>query len=143
MNKFWLLSFMFLLSACQPSTPDPNLEVTLTFINDQAQDWILESVTGASDVGTIGAKDTALTLSINTRYTIVNKGGAGHPFQLLNSNIILLSELGGGSFENDPEVNFEDSNDSISFTLTQALADVLDSYNCAFHSAMSGDIDSK
>jgi hypothetical protein len=146
MNKFYFMALGFILllglSACQPSNPDldPNPTVTLTFINDGSQDWILENVEGATGVGTVGAKDTPLTLSINTRYTLVNNGGGGHPFQLLDSNIILLSELDEGSFENDPTVKFVDGDNSISFTLTQALADVLDSYNCAFHIAMSGPI---
>ena len=140
------MGFLLLIGlwGCQPSkNPQPTPEVILTFINEGAENWILKDVQGATDIGTIGAKDTALTLSVNTRYTIVNKGGLGHPFQLLNGNTVLLSELGGGSFEDDSEVNFTKGNSSISFTLTQALADVLDTYNCAFHLDMSGKISNK
>lgn len=117
--------------------------VALTFTNEGAIHWVLESVKGASDVATIGAKDPTLTLSVGTRYTIINKAGPGHPFQLLNGDTFLLSEFNEGTFENDPEVDFEDGDGFIRFTLTQKLADEVDRYNCIFHSEMSGAISLK
>lgn len=142
---YFLIGTLLILGlwACQPSnsTPDPKpKEVILTFNAENPIEWILEDVQGATDAGTIGGKNTSLTLNLGTRYTIVNKGGASHPFQLLDSTIILLSEYSAGNFANDPDVNFEETSDGFSFTLSQELANVLDSYNCAFHSSMTGSI---
>jgi hypothetical protein len=145
MRIFYLLfGLVLVLAACQPSQdtdpdPDPAPEVTITFNSEDFQDWILEDVEGAN-VGTIGAKDPTLTLSVGTRYTIINKDGLAHPFQLLDGFTILLSEQNEGSFANDSEVRFEDGEGLIRFTLTQNLAEVLDSYNCFLHLAMTGSI---
>jgi hypothetical protein len=146
MRIFYLLIGMLLilgLWACQPSktTPDPQPTVTISLNSQDTQDWLLEDAQEAN-VGTIGAKDPTLTLSVGTRYTIINKAGITHPFQLLDGTTILLSENGGGDFEDDATVNFEKKSGSISFTLSQELANVLDAYNCAYHPAMAGKITS-
>ncbi len=143
---YFLIGMLLIMSlwACQPSKPkaDPQPTVTISLNSQDIQDWILEDVQGAQ-VGTIGAKDPTLTLSIGTRYTILNKAGPIHPFQLLDGTTILLSENGGGSFEDNPVVDFEKKSGSISFTLTQELANVLDAYNCLYHTSMTGTITSE
>jgi hypothetical protein len=136
-----LVGFLLILGlwACQPNDSNEK-EVTLTLTNEGAINWVLESVEGATDVGTIGAKNPPLTLTVGTRYTIVNKAGLGHPFQLLKDTTFLLSEFNEGTFENDPDVDFEDGENFIRFTLTQKLADEVNRYNCTLHPEMAGDI---
>jgi len=52
----------------------------------------------------------------------------------------LLSQDAEGSFEDDPDVGWEDTDDSVTFTATDALAAELDGYVCTVHPAMEGGV---
>ena len=120
---------------------DPDDEIiTLTFSAADNNDYTFEGATG--EVGAVeGAADPALTFEVGQRYRIENLASAAHPFELLDgeaefgSDVVLLSqrEEEDGSFEDDSKVAFETDDSSMTFTLTQALADVLSAYRCEFH----------
>ena len=77
------------------------------------------------------------------RFTVTNRGAAGHPFQLLDANDnVLIAAGGGGTLQDDADANVvvDDAEGTISFTLTGALAAQVAAYICEFHPSMVGDI---
>ena len=100
--------------------------------------WQVVTVDGGT-VGNPMGNNPDLVLEVGIRYRIVNQVGAFHPFELLtlgaapSNDEVLLSEKADGSFEADPDVDFQDEAGSVSFTLTPALAAALSGYRCGIH----------
>jgi plastocyanin len=93
-------------------------------------------------VGTSGGDNPTITLETGVRYTISNEGWSTHPLALRDeSGSILLSQSTIGEFENDGDVNWSDSGSTLSFTLTDELANRISSYICTVHSNMVGQIE--
>jgi hypothetical protein len=121
---------------------------TFVFGNDGFIDYILTSVSDAA-LGTAGTADPTITLLVGSRYTMTVTSYTFHPIELITQSsgaeedTVLLS-MGStvGSFESDTAIDFQnDGAGTIAFTLTQALADLLDGYRCANHpDAMRGNI---
>ncbi|HFU74445.1 MAG TPA: hypothetical protein ENK65_02715 [Helicobacteraceae bacterium] len=117
----------------------------ITLGNNGASDYTINAVSHA-DVATLNASDPVLYLRAGERYTFKVVDFNGHPLELRNSSGSVLLAMGTatGTFEATDAVNFSDDNaGTISFTLTQALADQLSAYRCKFHASMSGDIEIK
>jgi len=98
-------------------------------------------------VTTPGGDDPTLTLSAGWRYEVVNTAAASHPFELVQlgatdaADAVLLSQSGAGSREADAAVAWLESGPTLRFTLSAALAQVLDGYRCAVHpSSMRGNV---
>ena len=126
------------LVACSQNTP-AETSVLLAFTATNAQDYVY---TGDSSVAVVNAEDPALTLTVGTRYKVMNDVRTLHPFEFItrgadaSTDVVLLSELSDGlAFESDPDVNFVVDESGFSFTLTAQLAAQLDGYRCAFHPA--------
>jgi hypothetical protein len=90
-------------------------------------------------VETSGGENPTITLETGVRYTISNEGWSIHPLAFRDeSGSILLSQRSEGEFENDGDVNWSDSGSTLSFTLTDELANEISSYICTIHGSMQG-----
>ena len=80
-----------------------------------------------------------IALTVGETYEIRNPWYGTHPFELMNGDVVLLSQLNQGVFMDDQDVNWSNVGGNMSFTLTQNLADQLTTYRCINHPiAMSG-----
>jgi hypothetical protein len=124
------------------AAPAEEGEVTITLDNVGDDAWVLTSAEGET-VAEEGQENPTLTLSVGTRYRIVNEGGAEHPldFRAEDNTFLLAQGNIEGEFEDDQEVNWQDDVGEVSFTLTQELADQLAVYYCTVHPDMRGDIE--
>jgi plastocyanin len=78
---------------------------------------------------------------VGTRYRFVNNGGGAHPLGFQNaSDEYLLNQDGSGSLEDDADINYQEDNEGVTFTYTQALADAVDAYRCTVHASMEGSV---
>jgi plastocyanin len=115
-------------------------DVTITINNVGSSEWEVTSVEGASGVAGSGNNPT-LTLTVGTRYRFVNNGGGAHPLGFQNaSDEYLLNQDGSGSLEDDADINYQEDNEGVTFTYTQALADAVDAYRCTVHASMEGSV---
>lgn len=124
-----------------PTSGNATANITINNVGSSA--WRFTDVEGTGvDVQT-GIDNATLTLDEGGRYTITNLGASGHPFQLRDaSGNVLIAARGGGSLQNDEDVNVvvDEGNGTITFTLTGALADQVATYICEFHPSMVGDL---
>jgi hypothetical protein len=68
-------------------------------------------------------------------------GSSSHPLEFFDAaGDPLLSQSAEGSFESDPAVGWEDTDSTVSFTVTASLAAELDGYICTIHSSMEGGV---
>lgn len=117
---------------------DPE-RVEVVLDNVGANAW--ELVSADEDVGEEGVDNPELTLQEGTRYTFVNRGSGPHPLEFRDANgNSLLSQQGTGSYETDADVNYEENDEDMIFTLTEPLAEDLNSYICTAHPSMEGSI---
>jgi len=114
---------------------------TFTMNNVGASAWEVSS-TNEEYVETSGGNNPTITLETGIRYTISNEGWSAHPLAFRDeSDSILLSQSSEGEFENDGDVNWSASGSTLSFTLTDELANRINSYICTVHSSMVGQIE--
>ena len=114
---------------------------TFTMDNVGSSAWEVSSA-DEEYVETSGGENPTITLETGVRYTISNEGWSIHPLAFRDeSGSILLSQSSEGEFENDGDVNWSDSGSTLSFTLTDELADRINSYICTVHSRMVGQIE--
>jgi len=116
------------------------IDVDITNLGTDA--WVVSEVEGADDFADPGLENPTFSMEVGQRYSFNNDGWPDHPFAFLDSNgNPLLTQDGTGSFESDSAVAWEDTGDEFAFTLTQALAAEIDSYQCEVHSGdMRGDV---
>ncbi len=125
-----------------PELPEETTTVSMTVGNDENSAYFVNEI-NPSDAGVtnLNENNSTWTLEVGTRYVLTVTGASAHPFEIRNSEgDALLSMDANGSFESDPDVNFETSGTEFSFTLTQALADEIADYICTVHGSMVGDI---
>lgn len=123
--------------------PPASADAEITINNVGSSAWVIEKIEGTRANATLNEENTTLSLEEGGRYTIINLGAAGHPFQLRDANgNVLISATGNGSLQddNDARVVIDEQEGSITFTLTGALASNVSTYNCAPHAAMEGAI---
>lgn len=121
--------------------PPSGADAEITINNVGSTAWIFEAIEGSGAGATLNEENTPLTLDGGGRYTIINLGAAGHPFQLRDSNgNVLIAATGDGSLQDDTDANvvLDEQEGSITFTLSGALADNVATYNCQPHAAMEG-----
>lgn len=124
-----------------PAGQEMQPDVTVTIDNVGASAWVVTDVQGASGVATQDENNATITLTPGTRYRFINNGGSAHPLGFQDANdAYLLREGGSGSFEDDGAVSYVENSDGVTFTVTQALADEMATYNCTVHASMEGSI---
>jgi glucose/arabinose dehydrogenase len=131
-----------------------DIDVTWTFGNDGFQDYILADISDPS-LSADGPDDPTITLEVGKRYQVSVPSFISHPFQVIakgetdgQDTVLLAMEPTEGSFQNDPDVNWDyDGFGTAAFTLTAALAEAMNGtadqrpgYRCGVHtSTMRGD----
>lgn len=151
-SLFILSSILFLIftSSCtNNSTSTDNDEVnsefesTIRYDNSGAQAYLVTNIDGEGASAELDSANPELTLTIGGRYTFINSAGASsHPLDFRNKDgdKLLGQSNNSGIFDADESVNIVRNGDSITFTLTEELADELADYICAFHPGMNGSI---
>ena len=115
-----------------------SVEVVLDNVGASA--W--ELVEADADVGETGVDNPTLTLQTGVRYTFVNLGAGPHPLAFRDEDgNDLLRQGGSGSYEDQDDVNYEESGDEMTFTLTEQLAQDVNSYICTVHASMEGRVE--
>lgn len=120
---------------------EPSTSLTMDNVGSSA--WEVSSI-DSSFVESTGGENPTITLDTGVRYSISNNGWSAHPLAFYSgSETQLLSQDSNevGTFENDTDVNWVDNGSTLTFTLTDALADELSSYICTVHSSMEGSIE--
>jgi|GEM_PF-5933132 len=120
----------------------PIVNASVVFGNNGPTDYVISSTTNTA-IAAVNANDPTLNLSVGKRYKFTVTNFGVHPMLLNDASGSTLLGMGSanGSLESDADVNFvDDGAGSITFTLTQALANSLSVYRCSPHAAMTGDI---
>jgi len=122
-----------------------SVDATITVNNQGTAAWEVTGVSGESGVASTGTANPSFSLTVGHRYRIDNNAGLGaHPFALetgTDGDYLLRQESGeSGSLEDDPDINYVEDDDGITFTFTQALADEVAAYQCTFHGSMEGSV---
>ena len=131
--------------------PEPGLqagdEVTVDLDNFGASYWEVNGVSGDADsidqVVADGGNNPTLRFVEGVRYTFTDLPGSAHPLEFNNANDDPLLSQGEeivGEFEDDPDVEWVDSGNSVAFTVTPALSAELATYICTIHANMEGDV---
>lgn len=116
-------------------------DVTVTIDNVGFNAWEVTNVAGEENVAETGVENPDLTLAEGTRYQFENNGWSTHPLAFRDSaDDPLVSQDGTGRFEDDTDVEWSDTGETVSFTVTPELAAELDDYICTVHSTMNGGV---
>ena len=118
-------------------------EASITLNNSGASAYIALSVTGEGAAVSINTDNPEITLTTGGRYTFINKAGvSSHPLDFRNDEGVKLfgQSRNDGSFDGNPDVNVIEDENSITFTLTDELAERLSEYICSFHPGMNGSL---
>jgi len=120
---------------------EPPSEVALVIDNVGVSAWeVVEDESG--EVAPTGEENPTMTFAVGTRYVIENRGYSVHPFALRGADDSpLLSQDADGAYEDDGDVDWVDNEETLAFTVTDALAADLDYYICTVHSSMRGDVE--
>jgi hypothetical protein len=124
------------------STPD--VRITVTNIGGSAYNFTTVLSTRFADIVGPEGDNQTLTLLSGWRYEIVNLSSEDHPFELItlgatpSEDVVLLSqdEDVAGSLEGDADIDwFDDANQTVRFTVVDALTADVDGYRCSIHTA--------
>ncbi|WP_185911686.1 GLUG motif-containing protein [Halonotius roseus] len=125
----------------EPTDGEIEGDITITLNNVGVSAWEVTSIDGDDDVASTIEDNPTLTLKPGERYVIENDGRDGHPLEFRDeTGGPLLSQSNSGEFEDDSEVEWVNEDDELAFTLTEELADAINSYICTIHHQMEGDI---
>lgn len=125
--------------------PEPIVEdafdAQVSLDNNGTDSWDVVAFNGAGSAERTD-QNPSLTLRVGTRYRFSNFAGSiPHPISIQSENgDRLLSERNVGTFQDDSQVNVQNEDGYIEFTLTQELSDSIGSYVCVNHSSMKGSI---
>lgn len=115
-------------------------DVQVTVDNLDSRAWKIIATNGGA-IAPVGSENPQLNLRIGNRYTFINEGWDTHPLSFRGSNANpLLSQSEEGAFEDDTNVDWNDSGADLSFTLTEELATEITTYHCTVHSPMQGTV---
>lgn len=124
----------------KPPTED-EFAAIITLAASDIENYKVIKVEGAA-VTQVGL-DPEWKLEIGARYKLLNTTKDLHPLQLVDkSGNVLISQFpdltGAGSLQTDSAIGVVANEESLSFTLSPALAVQLSSYLCYYHSLMTG-----
>jgi len=119
------------------------VSATITIENVGSSAWSVVEIEGEGASAETGADNVDITLGEGLRFTVKNLGAAGHPFQLLDADDnVLVAAGGGGSLQDDPDADVVEnqSEGTITFTMSGLLAAQVAAYICEIHPSMVGSI---
>lgn len=104
-----------------------------TFGNSGSNHYTLAAISSADIcVSPLATNDPTMLLAVGARYTVTVTNSGTHPFQIVaraasSAEDVVLLSMGAatGSFEGNGAVNFIDNGSSVSFTMTQDLANAM------------------
>jgi plastocyanin len=117
-------------------------ESTFTMDNVGADAWVVPSA-DEKYVDLSGDSNPTITLEAGVRYTVSNEGWNRHPVAFLDEeqNTLLSQEPNEtGELEDNDNINWSDSGETLSFTLNKKLAEEVDTYICTVHNSMQGSL---
>lgn len=142
--------FLIFISSCTNNSTstdteevESEFESTIRYENSGAQAYLVTNINGEGAFAEMDSANPELTLTVGGRYTFINGAGASsHPLDFRNADgdKLLGQSNNAGMFDSNDEVNVVRNGDSITFTLTEELAEELSDYICAFHPGMNGSI---
>lgn len=144
-----IVAALLFITSCSESSTSPNSETevtseaTVTLNNSGASAYIAVSVEGDGASASLNTENPEISLTSGGRYTFINNGGASsHPldFRDSNGNKLFGQSRDEGSLENNSDINVVKNDNSITFTLTDDLANRLSDYICFFHPGMNGSL---
>lgn len=118
-------------------------EGTIVLNNSGSNAYIVTDIKGEGASSELNESNSEITLTLGGRYTFKNESGASnHPLDFRNSrgDKLLGQSNDEGSFSEDNAVNIQREGDSITFTLTESLAEEIVDYICSFHPTMNGSV---
>jgi len=129
-------SFTVTPSLLSQTAPDVRLKVK--GISTSIYQW--EVMDSGGETNLLGSKldNQDLLLKPGLRYEIINETPNLHPLVILGTEQVLLSQSELGSYELDNAVAWREQANIIQFTLTNELANAIDTYKCSIHPAMTG-----
>lgn len=117
-------------------------DVTIVLENVQSEAWVVAAVEGAAvegpEVAETGVEDPVIHMQVGKRYRFVNLGTLRiHPLAIrgIDGEVLLGQRPKDRPFEIDPAVAFVADDEGVTFTLTEALAEVVSTYYCTAHPA--------
>lgn len=111
-------------------------DVVIELTNVDSVVWVVTRVEGAQGVAELDVQNPLVALAVGTRYRFVNHGTlAIHPFAIRGKDgePVLGQRPNDRPFERDPKVAFQADEEGVTFTLTEALAEVMETYYCTAH----------
>lgn len=123
------------------SEDETDVDSIISYSNSGAQAYLVTEINGSSASAELDSANPGVTLRKGDRYTFINNAGASsHPLDFRNADgdKLLGQSNNSGIFDADESVNIVRNGDSITFTLTDGLAEELVEYICAFHPGMKG-----
>ncbi len=117
-------------------------DVNVSMTADGNQAWVVTNVENAPNLAETDAPNPTMTLTTGQRYRFNNPLFDTHVLQFRNgAGDVLLGQGGSaGSFAENEDVNPVISDNAVTFTLTEGLAQELADYYCAAHQGMVGEI---
>jgi outer membrane protein assembly factor BamB len=119
-------------------------DATATMNNVGTSAWEITGTEGDIESVPLNEDNPQISLEPGTRYMIENDGWPTHPlgFQSADGTTLLSQDTDStGSFEDNSSINWVDNGDVFAFTLTETLAEEVDSYICTVHAPMNGEIE--
>ncbi len=115
-------------------------DVNVSMTADGNEAWVVTNVENAPNLAEEDTPNPTMTLTTGQRYRFNNPLYDTHVLQFRNGSGDVLVGQGssGGSFADDEEVDAVISDNAVTFTLTEALAQELADYYCAAHQGMTG-----
>jgi len=124
-------------TADDPDAGHEGADVTVDNVGVTA--W--EVTSAEEEVAETGVENPELTLTVGKRYSFENRGWLSHPFEFRDADgNVLLSQATTGEFEGDDGVDWNEGDSVFSFTVTEGLAERLESYVCTIHRPMNGSV---
>ncbi len=118
------------------TTPDVRLKVMGK--STRTYQWEVIDSGGETNLLSTKPNNQNLFLKPGLRYEIMNETSNEHPLAILGAEQVLLSQDELGSYELDNAVAWREQGNIIQFTLTDELAETMETYLCSIHPAMTG-----
>lgn len=119
------------------------LDGIITMDNIDASAWEVTATARNAVTAPVNQENPDISLQPESRYLVENNGWSTHPFELRDAAgepLLSQDQDTTGSFEDNTAVEWIDNGDELLFTLTETLAEEIDTYICTVHNSMQGTV---